>query len=342
MSHEIDLSKFTVRCDLISEAIYEKENFLNIEKVQYNDINIERIRIGKKEAKLIDKKKGLYTTIYFNDATDSNNRKNLIKAMTIELKKIIKEKNLLGKSSLVVGLGNRLSTPDSLGPKVIDDIVVTRHLFKLNSIDVDDSYSEVSTFIPGVYATTGVESFDSIEAIKNVVKPDFLIIIDALASSSIEKINKTIQITDSGIEPGSGVGNFRKEISEETLGIPVIAIGSPTVVDAATIVNDTLSFLVKKLSFNIMNIDNPKSKLINPYVFDYSNINYKLDETERKMYLGLLGELKEEEIKNLFAEVLTPLGYNLMVTPKEVDFLTDKISFAIAKSINNVLHNINE
>lgn len=190
-----------------------------------------------------------------------------------------------------------------------------------------------------MYATTGIESFDAIKGIVDKIKPDYIIAIDALASSSIENINRIIQITDSGIEPGSGIGNNRKEISFKSLSIPVIVIGIPTVVDAATIVGDTINFLIKKISYNIMNIDNPKSKLINPNNFNYLDINYSLDSEERKKYLGLLGELKGYEIKELILEVLTPIGYNFMVTPKEVDFLIEKLSFTISKSINNVLHN---
>ena len=173
-----------------------------------------------------------------------------------------------------------------------------------------------------------------------MTKPDYIIAIDALASSSIENINKIIQITDSGIEPGSGIGNNRKELSDIFLSIPVIVIGVPTVVDAVTIVNDTISFLIKKISYNIMNIDNPRFKLINPKNYNYLNINYSLDREERKKYLGLLGELKEHEIKELLSEVLTPIGYNFIVTPKEVDFLIDKLAIVISKSINNVLHDV--
>lgn len=339
MGHEIDLSKFEVRCDLISETIENKNlDGIEIEKSKYKNVNIEKITVDSDKSLLLDKKSGIYTTIYFDDITDYENRKNVIHVVTKELKKILLEKGVLGKSCLIIGLGNRLSTPDSLGPKTIDSVIVTRHLFNINEIDVEEGYSNVSSFAPGVYATTGIESFDVIKGLIDIIKPEFVIAIDALASSSIQNINKVIQITDSGIEPGSGIGNNRKEISFSSLSIPVIAIGIPTVVDAATIVNDTINFLVKKISYNIMNIDNPKNKLVAPNNLNYLNIDYSLDSRERKKYLGLLGELKDNEMKELLLEVLTPIGYNYMVTPKEVDFVIDKLSFVLSKAINDVLH----
>ncbi len=339
MGHEVNLSDFTIRCDLISETIDNKKvDGIDVETKNYKDIKVERLVIEENKSKLLNKKSGIYTTIFFNDITDYENRSNVINVVTKELKKILKNKSLLGKKVLIVGLGNELSTPDSLGPKTIQNIVVTRHLFNMKEIQVEEGYSNVSAFSPGVYAATGIESFDIIKGIVDIINPDYIIAIDALASSSIENVNKIIQITDSGIEPGSGIGNNRKELSEKLLSIPVIVIGVPTVVDAVTIVNDTISFLIKKISYNIMNIDNPKFKLINPKNYNYLDINYSLDDQERKKYLGLLGELKEYEIKELLSEVLTPIGYNFIVTPKEVDFLIDKLSIIISKSINNVLH----
>ena len=339
MGHEIDLSSFTIRCDLISETIENKKvDGIEVEKSNHNDIKVERIYVQPEKSAILNKKSGLYTTIFFDDVTDYENRKKLIKVVTNELKRILIKKNILGKNVLVVGLGNDSSTPDALGPKTIKDIIVTRHLFNLKEVDVEEGFSNVSAFSPGVYATTGIESFDAIKGLVDRIHPDYIIAIDALASSSVENINRIIQITDSGIEPGSGIGNNRKEMSSKSLAIPVIAIGIPTVVDAVTIVNDTISFLIKKISYNIMNIDNPKNKLINPNNFNYLDINYSLDKEERKKYLGLLGELKEHEMKELLQEVLTPIGYNFMVTPKEIDFLIEKLSIVLSKSINNVLH----
>lgn len=339
MGHEIDLSKFEVRCDLISDKIENsKVKDLNIKRKTYNNIRIEEVLIDSNNGNLLNKKDGIYTTIYFEDVTDYDNRKDVIKVVSDELEHILVSKKVLGKKALVIGLGNLFSTPDALGPKTIEKIIVTRHLFEINEVDVKEGYSNVSAFSPGVYATTGIESFDVIVGLIKQIKPDFVIVIDSLASSSIENINRVIQITDSGIEPGSGIGNNRKEISEESLFLPVISIGIPTVVDAVTIVNDTLKFLMKKISYNIVNMDAPKEKLANPNSINYLNVGYNLDIDERKRFFGLLGELNDSEIKDLIDEVLSPIGYNFMVTPKEVDFLIEKLSLVLSKAINSVLH----
>jgi len=240
---------------------------------------------------------------------------------------------------LVVGLGNYKSTPDSLGPKVINKIVVTRHLYLIDELEVEEGYRNVSCFTPGVMGTTGIEAKDFIFGLCNEIKPDFVIAIDALASSSIDRVNKTIQMTNTGISPGSGVGNNRVEISESTLGVPVIAIGIPTVVDAVTIVSDTLKYLLKKFSYNKENINKSSNKLK-----PVTSINYLEQETkelsieDREKILGFLGNLKDEEVHQLIFEVLSPIGYNLMVTPKEIDFIVDKLSLVLSTSINSSLH----
>lgn len=339
MGHEIDLSCFDIHCDLISDTLENKKiKGINVKKKKYKNIRVEEVIVDSSVSMEINKKDGTYTTIYFEDITDYLNRCDVIKVVSDELRCLLKKKDLIGKNVLVVGLGNSLSTPDALGPKTIENIIVTRHLFNLKEIEVESSYTNVSVFSPGVYATTGIESFDALKGIINETNPHYIIVIDSLAASSIDKVNKIIQITDSGIEPGSGIGNNRKEISSASLNIPVIAIGIPTVVDAVTIVNDTINFLMKKISYNIANIDNPKDKLSNPNLINYLNSGYNLDKEEKKKYLGLLGSLDDEEIKSLFLEVLSPIGYNFMVTPKEVDFLIDKLSIVLSKSINSVLH----
>ena len=146
-------------------------------------------------------------------------------------------------SILIVGLGNRNVTPDALGPNVIDQLQVTRHLYKEfgNAAFSQPCKYLVSSIIPGVMAQTGMESLEIIKGIVHQTKPDYVIVVDALAARSTKRLNRTIQISDTGIHPGSGVGNHRNGISKETLGIPVLSIGIPTVVDAATIVADSLS-----------------------------------------------------------------------------------------------------
>ena len=145
-------------------------------------------------------------------------------------------------------------------------------------------------------------------------------------------------MTDTGIHPGSGVGNSRKEISKDILGIPVIAIGVPTTVDAVTIVSDTINYMYKHFSYTKENVDNPSNRLM-VSTPNYLKKNVKVDDKDKNNLLGLVGLLNEEEVKQLIFEVLTPIGYNLMVTPKEIDFLVDKLAYVIGNGINKALHN---
>ena len=187
---------------------------------------------------------------------------------------------------------------------------------------------------------TGIEAEDIISGLIDKIDVDLVIVVDALASSKIERVNKTIQLTDTGISPGSGVGNYRKEISPKTLKVPVIAIGVPTVVDSAIIVVDTIDLLVKKIEY--LKNDDPKEKLKNR-----DKINFlkeggpKLSPKEKIDLLGMIGELSDEDLKSLIYDVLTPVGYNMMVTPKEIDFVIDKLALLIGKGINSVIHEIN-
>lgn len=341
MSHEIDLSKYSVRTDLIIESdIDQLTEGITKSQVVNEDITIDDITISKKAEEYCNKKKGRYITISFNDITDIENSKKVEKVLSDELKKLLMHMNILSSDKcLIIGLGNVNSTPDSLGPKVSENIIVTKHLFDLEDVSVLDGYRNVSTFKPSVLALTGIETKDTIKGIISQTSPDFVIIVDALASSSISRVNKTIQLTDAGIFPGSGVGNNRGELSRDTLGIPVIAIGVPTVVDAVTIVSDTISYLMKKFSYSKKNFNSSVNKLK-----PVTSINYLKDNDdfltpkEKKKLLGEIGMLNDDEIKQLIFEVLTPIGYNMMVTPKEVDFLIDKLSKVISNSINRTLH----
>ena len=185
---------------------------------------------------------------------------------------------------------------------------------------------------------TGIETSDIIKSIVNTIKPKFIITIDALASSSINRLNKTIQMTDTGIHPGSGIGNSRKEINKDTIGVPVIAIGVPTVVESSIIVNDTIKYLLKHISYIKNNFS--KSKLTYTKFGNYLDKikNSDLSQEEKKEILGMIGELSEEDKLSLINEVLTSINYNLMVTNTEIDYLILKLSEIIANSLNNALH----
>ncbi len=334
--HEVDLSKYKLRTDLITENISNYKQYQKEVEI-YKNIKIETINLDDKTAKSINKKKGIYKTIYFEDATDEENFNTLLEASTKAIKDLINKIKIKDDySCLVVGLGNRKATPDALGPLTVDSIKITREIVELG-FSLDNKYRIISSLVPGVMGTTGIETKEIIEGVIEKIKPDFLIVIDALAASNLERINKTIQLTDTGIHPGSGLLNNRHEISKETLGVPVIAIGIPTVVDATTIVSNTINYLFRHFSYEKENIDNQKVKLIPPSSRNYKEYDKTLNKEERKEIMGLIGNLEDNQIKSLIAEVLTPLGYNLLVTPKEIDFVISKLSSLLAKAINKSL-----
>ncbi|HLS06858.1 MAG TPA: GPR endopeptidase, partial [Bacillota bacterium] len=240
-----------------------------------------------------------------------------------------------------IGLGNWQITPDALGPMTIEKVMVTNHLFTLDHETLAPGYRPVAAVSPGVMGTTGMETSDIIFGITEKLQPQFVVVIDALASRSIERVNETIQLTDTGIHPGSGVGNKRKEVSYETLGIPVFAIGVPTVVDAVTITSDTIDFLLKHLGREWEEKDRPaKSLTPSGLAFGAKQLSESdlPDSNKRQTFLGMLGTLSEEEKRTLINEVLTPIGHNLIVTPKEVDRFMEDMAHLIANGINAALH----
>lgn len=211
-----------------------------------NYILITDIEITSEEAaKKIGKKIGKYLTLEFkNPILDTlDNQENIAKSLSTELTAFISELCNNSPVIMIAGLGNRNITADSLGPKVVDKVVVTRHvknIEKNDNLEIDARLGNLCAVAPGVMGVTGIETSEMIKGMISTVKPDILIVIDALASRKTSRVNTTIQISDTGIVPGSGVGNHRMELSQDVLGIPVIAIGVPTVVDAATLVRDIL------------------------------------------------------------------------------------------------------
>lgn len=337
--HTIDLKNKDIRTDLIIDDIasQKEEQKLSQIIIQEKNVILEESKIDKKLASTWHKKEGIYETITFEDITDKNNFKQVEKISIEGLKRVLKQLQIKSQDKvLVIGLGNASSTPDALGPKTIDQILVTRHLFLLG--EVEEGYRNVASFKPSVTGATGIETKDLIEGIVEKIKPDLLIVIDALASSSIARLNKTIQITTAGISPGSGIGNNRIEISKDTLHIPVIAIGIPTVVDATTIVQNTLQLLLKQISYQLDNQQNDKLKLVPIQNQNYKNHQSDLSKEQKEDILGMVGLLNEQELKQLLLEVLLPVNYNMMVTPKEIDFLIDKLSMLLGNMINKSLH----
>lgn len=332
--HEVDLSLFDIRSDLVIEN--ETTDYIK-DYYEKNNIKVDYIKLD--ENNIIKRKKGDYITISFSDITDSNNFNNVLDVLIEELFKILKLTNIKKTDKcLIIGLGNNKSTPDSLGFETIKNIIVTRHLYEIG--EVDNKYRNVSVLEPNVMGNTGIESKDIITGVIKEIKPDFIIAIDSLAAGSIERVQKTIQITNTGINPGSGIGNERGELSFDTIGIPVIGIGVPTVVSIAVIVNDTINYLMKKISYHKNNYS--KDKLVSRYNINYLKENDELSKKEKEELLGLVGTLEEKEVKELIYEVLNPIGYNLIVTLKEIDFVIDKFGKLLGEALNKSLHSNND
>lgn len=339
MNHEIDLSKYKIRTDLALEAIESSpvQNDIKQKTYEEGNIRVTQIELEESVASKIEKKAGNYITIEFKDITDYNNREQVKQIFIKHLKELLEQSEIKENDScLIVGLGNRKSTPDALGPLTIDQILVTNHLFLLDT--PEEGFRPVSAIAPGVMGETGMETSDLIQSIIQSIKPKFVIAIDALASQAISRVNTTIQMSNTGIHPGSGIGNSRKELSKDTIGIPVIAIGVPTVVDAVTVVSDTLNYLQKFYVFQKEFSKNPMRKMIYNGQVNYLKKDIAVKDEEKQELLGILGNFNEEETKSLINEVLTPIGYNLMVTPKEIDFVMKHLSDIIGNGINHSLH----
>jgi len=306
---------FNFRTDLAVERtnMYRKANKLeNIdgietEEQQINDkISVSRVKITNENGEqAIGKPKGTYTTIDFKQfkIAESEDIEKASEVLSQELKNIIDSHITKQEDILVVGLGNIYVTPDALGPKVINEIDVTRHIIKYLPQYIDENARPVTAIAPGVLGTTGIETLEILKGVVDNIKPKLLIVIDALASRSIERISSTIQIADTGIVPGAGVGNTRKEISQNTLGVPVVALGIPTVVESAVLVNDCLDIFIGKLQ----------------------------EEAKSNVFLN---QLKEQDNYESIKEALNPQDYNMIVTPKEIDELIENMKDVVAKGIN--------
>ena len=285
---------------------------VNAEVKSNNNISITHVRITTQEgADAMGKPMGNYITIEAADIKnkDEDTLENVSRSLAAELQNLI---NIGEKSTvLVVGLGNWNVTPDALGPKVISKLMVTRHLFEHIPDKIDERIRPVAALSPGVLGLTGIETSEIIKGLVEKIKPDVVIAIDALASRRMNRVGTTIQIADTGINPGSGVGNNRKSLSVEHLGVPVIALGVPTVVDAATMANDTIDLMLDSM---IREVD------------------------EGSDFYKMLKGMKKDEKLSLINQILSPYVGNMMVTPKEIDTMIDDISNIIANGLNIALH----
>lgn len=271
--------------------------------------------LNENGATALSKEIGKYITMEIKDIKylEEKDKNKIINTLSNEIKNLIGEDKT--KSILVVGIGNIYVTPDSLGPKVVQTVDITRHLINFAKDLVEPDTRSVSALSPGVLGTTGIETSEIITSVCNEVKPDIVIAIDSLASSSINRLGTTIQLSNTGITPGAGVRNKREGINQNTLNVPVIAIGVPTVVDMATITSEAIDKMVEVTKQKIENGDNSVNK----------------EQIEK-----VINIFNDDNKYNLIANVLDT--DNFIVTPKEIDdviqIVSDLISGGINMSIN--------
>ncbi len=309
----------SIRTDLALEAreMAQEENQFHIPGVKVDTINkdniqVTRVEVVSEEGEIrIGKPMGNYITLEMPEIGDRNPEydEKVSQMLAEEIKRItnINDDSIV----LIVGLGNWNVTPDAVGPKVVRKLMVTRHIFEFLPEQVDDRMRSLCAIAPGVLGITGIETGEIIKGLVDRVKPDLVIAVDALASRKTSRIASTIQIADTGINPGSGIGNKRMAISKETLGVPTLAIGIPTVVYAHTIGRDSLDMLIKEFSNSV---------------------------EQGSEFYKILESMNEKDFDMLVGEVLAQGFGDLIVTPKEVDDLIDSVSQIIADGLNIAVH----
>ncbi|MDV3428673.1 MAG: GPR endopeptidase [Bacillota bacterium] len=291
----------------------EKKSINGVESFEESigDVKVTKVNIVTNEGeKAMGKPKGSYLTIEIKEILNYDNESQMAISQIIsdKLKEYINIEPF--KTVLVVGLGNWNITPDALGPKVVEKLFVTRHLKELMPDSIDERMRPVCAIAPGVLGLTGMETSEVIRGIAEKIKPDMVICIDALSSRKMDRVNTTFQIGNTGISPGSGVGNRRMELSLKTLNVPVIAIGVPTVVDAATMANDTIDLVIDEM------------------------MSQSKNGTE---FYSMLKSIDKNEKETLIKEVLNPYLGDLVVTPKDVDLAIETLSKVLANGINLAL-----
>ena len=312
------LENYNIRTDL---ALETRERFVS-DHVEIPGVSVEETYDEEREirttrvvvetengAKMMGKPVGTYLTIEAPNMAvpDEDYHREISKKLAEDIKELVPERKE-EVSVLVVGLGNREVTPDALGPYVADHLHVTRHIVKeygKYAMGKDQVYL-VSAVVPGVTGQTGMETLEIVKGVVEETEPNFVVAIDALAARNSKRLNRTIQITDTGICPGSGVGNHRLALNSETLGVKVIGIGVPTVVDAVTIVNDTMENFIVAL--------------------ESSELLKSVGETLRSY--------NEAEKQELIRELIAPHLNGMYMTPKNIDDTIKRVSFTISEALN--------
>ncbi len=321
-------SYLNFRTDMADERVDTYKRVHNLSEI--DGIKVDSKINGKINTTIVDvlnengkqavgKEIGKYVTIEIQDVEylEESEKETLINELGNNLEILVDSvlNNQENKSILIVGLGNETVTPDALGPKVVSYVDITRHLLKYAKEYVEPGTKEISGISPGVLGTTGIETSEIITSIINKISPNLVIAIDSLASMSVSRVGKTIQLSNTGITPGAGVNNKREALDKNSLGIPVIAVGVPTVVDMATITNEAIDKLT----------DNIKSEAT-------TYMNHGIDSDKVKEIIELF---ENDNRYTMIANVLNTENY--IVTPKEIDSIIAKISEIIASGINTAL-----
>lgn len=309
MSYKVDIDvneEEKRKSDL--NKFFEGNPDIDFKQTEEFDVKISKIRVKNENGeKLLGKKKGFYSTLELPQLTYYDSE--MMDKISLMFGNVLKEFVEMDptKTALVIGLGNWNVTPDSLGPKVISKLFVTRHLKEIAKDTIGQDISSVCALSPGVLGITGIETSEIVKSLVDKVKPDYVICVDSLAARKVSRLNTTIQVGSTGINPGAGVNNHRTSINEETLGVPVIGIGIPTVVDAITIVSDSIDSILK-------------------------NIFKDLGEDVEKNFLN------DETKLNIIRKQLSLSMGKMIVTPKDVDSVIESMSKMIAMGINIALH----
>ncbi|UPW82067.1 GPR endopeptidase [Lysinibacillus sp. Ag94] len=324
-SEEVVLHRTKEQKDKLKES-----SGIQIEEQSAGRVKITDVLVDAEGEKQIGKKKGKYITLSVPTLTleDQDGFEQLEKELLVNFKKMHESMSWKEDDKiLIIGLGNRTITPDAIGPYLID------HLHSLDVID-----EKFVMYAPGVTGQTGYETGEFVAALAERLKPKLIIVVDALATRASDRLCKTIQLTDTGIHPGSGVGNHRKEISYEMLGIPVTAIGIPTVVDAPVLIADAVEVMLRSIAARVAERSKPSSKLsLSSWQPD---ITKELDMSLVQPIFGEWATWSKEERQQLFAETFAGSHTQLMVTPKEADYWVDKyaklVSSMLMKWANNL------
>ena len=287
------MQKFKYNTDMADERVDEYKIINNMSSIdgievtqeKYDEFKITQVNVlNENGAEAIDKKVGKYITFEMEDIKYIENRQMIIDKLEEQLKNLI-DKN---KSVMIVGLGNLYVTPDALGSKVVNGIEVTRHILEFAKEMIDSNTREVSAICPGVMGNTGIQTSEIISAVSEIVKPQYIIVIDSLMSKSIKRVGSSIQISNTGITPGSGITGVNNSIDSDSTGATVISLGVPMVVDMATITNDALS--------KIENNDDEKGERYHQIANVLDTENYIVTPKDIDELIEIMSEIISESI----------------------------------------------